>query len=125
VLEKAIEKGSLGRTPFNSDPSILEATSSGAASSRAHAAVENVSDIQPLSCCCALIKEPLLAPAAGWAESGTDGCIDIEHCGMISVCSRSHVENRSFTWRFWSKQQLAMLEEQQGNIQLARLILRL
>ena len=55
--------------------SILETTGSGAASSRAHAAVDDVADIQPLSH--ALLKESLLPSAAGWAEGAADGCIAI------------------------------------------------
>jgi hypothetical protein len=63
----------LGCAPLDGDTPILEATSSGAASSRAHAGVEDIADVQPLSR--ALGEEPLLASAAGWAERASNGCI--------------------------------------------------
>src|SRR3954462_12786956 len=72
---------SLSCAPLESDASITEVTSSSSATSRAHAAVEEVTDVQSL--CRSAFRESLLSSATGWPESATDGCINVgQHAGL-------------------------------------------
>lgn len=65
----------LGCAPLHGDALILEAASSGAASSRAHASMEGVTYIQ-LSIRAAFIEQPLLTSATGRLRcTATDGLV--------------------------------------------------
>lgn len=53
------------------------------AASHAHAAVEDVADVQPLRH--ALVEEPLLASAVGWAEGAIDGWIALGQRALLDT----------------------------------------
>jgi hypothetical protein len=78
----AWQSACLGSAALHSDALVHEAASSSAASSCAHAAVEDVADVQSLRR--ALAEQPLLlASPAGGAQRAAEGRIAASQCRLL------------------------------------------